>query len=652
MLSVTRVSRLSLIVAALGLCLVAPALAQTVTITDIVRNFSDDAVMTVPTVEITDASIGEDEVRALFGAEEFNSIADTLGTLVARSVLIPEIRIEQPAPEGEEPKNAIIISNLEFGDVAHGLAGSLAVGDASLVFDNGTSIEFGTFTVTDLNMGYLFALFDTFAEPQDQRALDSVWSAMSLGASTFTGPDGSCSTAGIDAGALQVRVPEYTILSNFFELLDKAKENQAAAEAATDAADKDRKMDVVADDAARLQSHYYDLFNSYSAGPMTFGGIACDVTGANGDPVAFSIDSVEVGEARPGTLPDVMATGLAIENSGADAGTMSIESLHVLPTDYAAVVALFPTAGEGVDRIWLSNNQRRLVPSFGGFEIGGLVMDLPNSSNTATPNARIVGSIGSVSALFDSYINGLPTDIRSSATDVNFELPQDASSQMLTALGLDPLTVSYDLSARWDRATREIVVDNLMLSADNGGTVILSGVIGNATPALFGTDMSAMNDATKELTIKELNVYVGDAGLLEKGIAVAAQQQNADPAQFRTALAGMTQGMVLLGLGATPDAMEVAGAISAFLGNGGELSLSAVALSHAGVNIYEMQKSGSDPTQILKQFALTVGSTPGPDAGNTVPAEETDADDAAAGEPTAPETAAPATAGDTKTKSK
>ena len=56
-----------------------------------------------------------------------------------------------------------------------------------------------------------------------------------------------------------------------------------------------------------------------------------------------------------------------------------------------------------------------------------------------------------------------------------FELPKDESGAMLAALGLDPLRVSYTLDARWDRARHEIVIDKLMLLAENAGTIVVSG---------------------------------------------------------------------------------------------------------------------------------------------------------------------------------
>lgn len=621
MLSVTKVSRLSLGVAALGLALAAPVAAETVTVTDIVRGTSDGSI-TVPTVELTDASIGEDEVRALFATEDPKAIGAALSTLVARSVSLPEVRIEGGAlkPDGTDTRGSVIFSGLEMTDVAHGIAGGVAIESATFEGMSGSSFSLGPLVLTDLNMGFLFALGGLAeGEGLDTSTLDSVWTSVSLGASTVTADTGTCSFGGFDAGSLSVRMPERTSLPALFEFMDKAKANQAAAGEATEADDRKAKSEASLDDAARLKSYYFDILSSYAAGPLAIGEIDCAVTNDDEDPIAFSIGEVTVGETLPGTLPDVIVNGLSVENSGKAAGTLSLGTMHILPTEYGAVAELFAEAGDDVDHEWLQENQRRLIPSFGGFEIGDVTMDLPNTSDAAAEGTRIVGSIGALSALFDDYLNGIPTDVRSSATDMTFELPRDASGQMLAMLGLDPLSITYDLAAHWDRARREIVIDNLLVSAGNGGTIILSGVLGGAVPQLFDPSQRTAMRASEGLTLKALNLYVGDEGLLARLLAMAAEQQKADPDQFRTALATMAQGIILLGLGATPDSIPVAGAISTFLREGGELSLSAVAIDPAGAPIIEMQRRGVDPAQILKQFALTVGEAEAQEA----PAAET-----------------------------
>jgi hypothetical protein len=286
---------------------------------------------------------------------------------------------------------------------------------------------------------------------------------------------------------------------------------------------------------------------------------------------------------------------------------MKLQSFRIFSTDYAAVAALFDDAGIGVDGDFLEAKQRELIPSFGGFAMTGLTMDVPSD---ATPGTRIVGGIGDFTLLFDSYVHGIPTDIRTSATAVSFEPPDDEGGRQLAMLGLDPFELDYDIALHWDRAAREIVVDNLMVNVGNAGTIIVSGVIGNARPQLFSLDQSAAFEAGQQLTLKELHLHVADAGILEKLVAMAAGQQNADPVQFRGAVAAMTQSIVLLGLGATPDSIRVAGALNGFISTGGELSLSALALDPAGVSLAEFQEGQGDPAAVVRKFALTVGSSP------------------------------------------
>jgi hypothetical protein len=353
------------------------------------------------------------------------------------------------------------------------------------------------------------------------------------------------------------------------------------------------------------------------------------VTSDAGDPVILRAGELAIGAAQPGTLPEITFSGLYIENTGADAGWVDLQSFRIFSTDYAAVAALFDEAGIGVDGNFLEARQRELIPSFGGFEMSGLTVDVPSDS---PPGTRIVGGIGGATLIFDSYVHGIPTDIRASATGVTFEPPEGAAGQQLAMLGLDPLEISYDVSVHWDRAAREILVDNLLVTVGNAGTIIISGVIGNAKPQLFSLDQSASFEAGQQLTLKELHLHVSDAGMLEKLVAMAAGEQNASPEQFRVAIATMTQGIVLMGLGATPDSVRVAGALQSFISTGGEVSLSAVSLDPAGVSIAEFQEGQADPTAVIRKFSLTVGE---PEA------EAPDAEAAPVEEPTAAPEAPP-----------
>lgn len=616
MLSVIGVSRQSLIAAAIGLALVVPTFAETVTITGIETATEGNAVLTVPTVELTDANIGEDEVRAFFGVE--GTLADRAKTIVglsARSVSIPEIKIEGGI--GTDDEGSMTLTGVTLTDVAHGIVGGFAVEGATLLVPEAT-IELGPFTMTNLNVDYLSALHGIGStEGLDPRDLEPIWSAMALGGATVTGKEGTCTIAAIDGGAVAIRMMQRGTLRALFEQADKVQQMQrgeeppvnnepdtAAGEATEAPAAPDGPGRSEADELALLQSYYYDALGSYAADPVTFSGVDCNVTSDAGDPITFRGGEVAIGAAQPGTLPEISLNDLYIENKGADAGWVKLQSFRIFSTDYAAVAALFDEAGIGVDGNFLEARQRELIPSFGGFEMTGLTMDVPSD---ATPGARIVGGIGGFTLLFDSYVRGLPTDIRSTATGVSFEPPEGQAGQQLAMLGLDPFELDYDIALHWDRAAREIVVDNLMVNVANAGTVIVSGVIGNARPQLFSLDQSAAFEAGQLLTLKELRLHVADAGILERLIAMSAEQQKADPVQFRGAVAAMTQSIVLLGLGATPDSIRVAGALNGFISAGGEISLSAVSLDPAGVSLAEFQEGQGDPTAVIRKFALTVG---------------------------------------------
>src|SRR5262245_15248493 len=77
-----------------GSAALAPARAQTVTVEKLTFGPKEMAV-TVPKIEVDGSSLTQGELTTLFQFTDIKSIADLLGRFNAKSVRLPEIRIEQ-----------------------------------------------------------------------------------------------------------------------------------------------------------------------------------------------------------------------------------------------------------------------------------------------------------------------------------------------------------------------------------------------------------------------------------------------------------------------------------------------------------------------------------------------------------------------------
>lgn len=583
--------RRALFIAMLLSSVSAPALADSLTVTDITTGLPATTTLTVPSIDLVDSGLSEADVRAFFAGERN---ADTLVNLEATSVTIPELTVSgqwTPSSDGTGT-GTLTLHNITLSNVANGVAGEVAVESATLTTSKDANFDIGSIALTNVNLNYLAVMAHAggSTEGLDPRDLESIWSSLSIGPVSVTASDGTCKIGGIEGGGVSVRMLERTTFGEIGELSAKTQGQSGTPGA-------------MSDDAVKLQSAYYDLLTSYAADPVSLTDFSCNVPDSNKPDarIDLSVGQVDIGAASPGQVPDTTMSDVRIK--GDATGWVEMQSLHVLPTDYAAVAALFEDVGmSGATGQWMRDNQRQLIPSFGGFEMGGLSIDVPDSTN---PTQRIEGSVGAIDMLLDSYVNGIPTDVRTSGTDINFKVTE-ASRPMLQALGLDPFNLSYSLAVHWDRSAQAIAVDNVLVSAENGGTVILSAVLGNAKPQLFSFQPGTAIAAAQGLTLKELHLHLADAGLLGHGIELMAAQQGVQPDAFRTAMSGMAQATLVMGMGASPDAMSVASAVAAFVNNGGELSLSAVAKKAGGVPMSAFVEAQGNPASVLQQFNVTV----------------------------------------------
>jgi hypothetical protein len=172
-------------------------------------------------------------------------------------------------------------------------------------------------------------------------------------------------------------------------------------------------------------------------------------------------------------------------------------------------------------------------------------------------------------------------------------------------MGFEKLNMGFSLAAHWEEDNQAIVIDDLTTSADNLGTVSLTGTIGNASPELFSDNLDAATMAAMGLTVKDINIDLEDAGIAGIALASAAKEQGQDVEAFKTALSGMAQGTALAILGGTAEAKGVSEALGAFIGGAPMLSIALAAKDPAGVGMADFMAVQADPTALAKVMTIT-----------------------------------------------
>lgn len=601
-----RVIRPLLAAALTSVCLPAPAsLAQTATITDISTQIEGKFKLTVPTVETTDASLDEAEIRTIF-AGDIAGTASELAALDAASIRIPEIRIEYEVPSpsgGAAQKSVLVYRDLELADVSDGVAQSASVGSAEVDAGEGVRFTFGRMSAGRLDIGGLLGFYGlgTKAGSQEIRPVyaDFVFDGMEI-----KGPEFSCEVGPARTAEFAARPLQYS----FQDMMVHAQQLEAAEKAGSEPS-----PEVI----TRMIAFYVDFLTAFKSSPTEFDGLTCSGKDDEGNKLEVRSGALTIGGFEPGTYPEISLNDLRIDVE--NEGWLELANFTWKAMDFSTAIATLKGAGTAIDQSWLKANWRKLIPVFDGLSISGFGIDVPDEEKSGE---RIQASIGGLDVSLADYVNGIPASVALSGADIEIALPADAGPEV-AALGIEKVDLDYHVAVHWDEATETIVVDRVEFSSAEIGAVRLSGTLGGATSALFSSDIETATAAAMDLTFKDLQLDVTDEGITSVIIALAAKEEKLEPAAFRAVLSGLAQALPLALLGANEEAVAVGTALREFVDGRPNLSLTVTATDPAGIALAELEALEKDPAAIAGKLSITAEASgePRPLAELAPPAE-------------------------------
>ena len=135
-----------LLVAALACSAPGAALAASVTVSDILTTAPGGLSIEIPSIEAVDANLDEADIRALFEGADLDSLTESLSTLDAASVTIPEITVRYDIPtyqgSGGE-RGEIVYYDLVMQGVVDGVAADASLGTIEMAGPDDTAIVIG-----------------------------------------------------------------------------------------------------------------------------------------------------------------------------------------------------------------------------------------------------------------------------------------------------------------------------------------------------------------------------------------------------------------------------------------------------------------------------------------------------------------------------
>ncbi|MBE0579782.1 hypothetical protein [Devosia sp.] len=556
---------------------VAPAVESTAVTSEIAVD--------IPTIDAVDSNVDEATLRAIFSGNVVEN-ADALAGLSATSITIPEITLSATTTTDGAVSEAIVtFSNLVLSDITDGIAASVSLAGMSADAGNDGSAEFGTLSASSLNIGGMLGMYGLVDTGQTE--LQTIYTDFTFEGGSFEAPEVSCTMGSMTAAEFKARPLKYT----FGEIM-------ALAESLNAAEGEDPSPELVGD-ALRM---YVDLFTAFESSPTEFGGFDCSGVDEEGRDLTFKVAGMSMGGMSPGVYPEISMDGLDVTVEGD--GSVQVGNMTFKAMDLSAPIAAIEGAPQAIDEAWFTANARSLIPAFAGFSFSDVAVDVPDPET----GERIQASVGAFDLSLSEYLNGIPTDLLTTASNIVVDLPADSSDeqvQQLIALGVTRVDAGFTIDASWNEADNTIAVDEVSVTGADLATVKLAGTIANATEALFGIDEDQALAAAMAVAISHLTLDVTDAGLSDLILASVAAEQGSDPATMRPVFAGLAEGTVVGLLAGAAEAQKVGAALNAFVsGKAKYLTIEMTAKEPPGLGLMDFMAAEDDPTVLIGKVTI------------------------------------------------
>jgi len=536
--------------------------------------------ITVPSVQVVDGNINEGAVRGLFTGAP--GALDALATLDATSLTIPELKMTTNLGDGA---GAIVITyrDITLNNIADGVAADAHVGSADMTGPENLTANFGEMSTSRFDLAGLLAFYGLTTTGSAGTEMKEVYSDFKFsGGSLKAGDVVDCSFGSAALGSFSAR-PLKQSMNDINALVMEA---EAAQKAGTE---------VAPETVDKLVRFYADIFTAFSSTPMTFDGFNCSGKDDKGNPLSVASGPITVGGFEPAIYPAISLDDfdMTVENDG----LLKFGNFTWKKMDFTAAIAAIEAATK-LDEAYFTTNWRKLLPVLDGMSMADLTIDVPDPESSGK---RITGTLGAFDATLGNYVNGIPANIALSLS--NFILPitaemTDLPVADLLARGVDKLDISLGTKLAWDQASSTIKVDDVLIDLGALGRINLSGTFGNATEALFADNTDQATLAAMMMTLLDVTVEVEDRGIGSLMVATGAKEAGQSEASFRTAVAGMAQGMTLAFLGNTTEALTAAQQLGTFLNGASHLKLTITAKDGAGIGLADLAAAETNPAAL------------------------------------------------------
>jgi len=544
--------------------------------------------VSIPTIEAKGSSIDATTLKTILSGKEPSRFAE-LATLNADSIRIPEVRIDIASTATDGKDFHYLYKDIDLEGIKNGVAQTMVTGSVDSKSGNDFDMSFGKTTSNTVDIGGILALYGLVPGSSDQPP-KVLYGNFSLSSGTFASPEFSCAMGSLATGPFKAR-PLKTSFGDLMQIVSapEFEKSKPSPEAIT-----------------KLLGFYVDLFDGFETSPMTISSLECFGKGEGDKRATVKLGPLTLGAFGHERYPSIDVKNLSVV---APDGQMSLGDFTLKSFDLSGPMAAIKAGMQAgpLTPDWFAAHARDLVPAFEGFAFNDVKLDVPNVEH---PTQRVKATLADFDLSLSKYFGGVPTTISTGAHHFAFDLPAPVAGETddykeLRDLGINSLDVGFDLKLHRDAEAKTIVVDQASVTAENLGSVDVSGVIGHAADELFTGDFATTQAAAMALTLKTLRIGAVDAGFGDLVLTRAGQEQKMDLATTRASMGAVAQGVVLASFGATPSGKALSDAVGKFInGTGKTISVTATSVDPEGLSSADLEAAQANPAALAAKVTI------------------------------------------------
>jgi ribosomal protein S11 len=308
---------------------------------------------------------------------------------------------------------------------------------------------------------------------------------------------------------------------------------------------------------------------------------------------SISIEGIEIAPPEGGTIsiPSINVEKIAVADGAVGSLTVASVSAKDIATPTGKVnmqIGEMNIAGvEAKDLIAALEagnpesvfEDPKKMPKFDSIKIGQSEMSAP-MEDVPAPNNIINVKLASASLTLGDFVGRIATKGEYAFNNVAVKFPEGSEpATQLKALGYDEVDLSMTGKASWNKDAKTYSLEDMVFEMANGAKLSVTANFGNVDETFFAGDPQTAMMAMLSAGVSDAKISFENNGLVEKGLAFAAQQQGKTAEQLQQEAQGMATAMLPMMLGTEPGAQALIKAISDFAATPKNITVSAKAKS-------------------------------------------------------------------------